>query len=275
MKWSKLKTRLCSAFILLIALLLVTFGPEWAFTLAVCIASLVVLREIMITFKLGAKPSLAIADYVFALLYMVAGFVSRDVGNQMFYMITIFFVMTLLIISVADHKNVAIQDVCASLFVVIYSVVFLMHLALIRQMESGLALVFLAFVGAWLPDTMAYFAGNLFGKRKLIEAISPNKTVAGAIGGVFGAVIGFAVYGIVVAALGYTINVVPLMVLALLCGVVAQLGDLSASVMKRAYKAKDFGKLIPGHGGLVDRVDSLIFITPVVYYFISFFPVIA
>lgn len=274
MAWSKLKTRLVSAAILVAVLLIVTFAPEWVFTLAVSAACFVVLHEIMVTFKQETKLSIVIIDYIFAGLYMLSGFLRMDTGNQVIYMITIFFVMTLLIFSVVDHREINFNDVCASLFLVLYSVVFLIHLSFIRHMENGLALVFLAFIGAFLPDTSAYFAGNLFGEHKLIEAVSPNKTVEGAIGAVVGAVVSFTIYGVILWMLDFNVHFPRLLLLALICGVVAQFGDLSASVMKRAYKAKDFGKLIPGHGGLVDRIDSLIFVTPVVYYFITYFPVI-
>lgn len=272
--WSKLKVRLSSAAILVALLLLVTFAPPWVFTIAVCAVCLIVLHEIMVTFKQETKRSMVVIDYVFALLYMVTAFFKRTDTNDSVYMLTVLFVMALLIFSVLGHKEIHFHDVCASLFLVIYSVLFLMPLSIMRHQENGLALVFLAFIGAWLPDTAAYFAGSLFGRRKLIEEISPNKTVAGAIGAVVGAVISFLIYGAILSSMGFAVQFARLVVLSLICGVIAQFGDLSASVMKRAYKAKDFGKLIPGHGGLVDRVDSLIFVTPVVYYFITYFPVI-
>ncbi|MBO5929819.1 MAG: phosphatidate cytidylyltransferase [Clostridia bacterium] len=274
MNWSKLKVRLSSAAILIALLLLIAFAPPWVFTIAVCAVCLIVLHEIMVTFKQGTKRTIVAADYCFALLYMVPAFLKQTQTGEYVQMITVFFVMVLLIFSVLNHKEINFGDVCASLFLVIYSVMFLMPLSIMRHQENGLALVFLAFIGAWLPDTVAYFAGSLFGKRKLAPKISPNKTVAGAIGAVVGAVVAFMVYGIILSYMGFTVSFVRMLVLSLICGVVAQFGDLSASMMKRAYEAKDFGNLIPGHGGLLDRVDSLIFITPVVYYFIIYFPVI-
>ncbi len=274
MNWSKLKVRLSSAAILVALLMLVTFAPPWVFTIAVCAVCLIVLHEIMVTFKQETKRSIVVIDFVFALLYMVTAFLKQTDTNDYVSMLTVLFVMTLLIVSVINHKEINFNDVCASLFLVLYSVLFLMPLSIMRHQENGLALVFLAFIGAWLPDTAAYFAGSLFGKRKLIEEISPNKTVAGAIGAVVGSVISFMIYGIILSFMGFAVSFVRIFVLSLICGVVAQFGDLSASMMKRAYKAKDFSNLIPGHGGLVDRVDSLIFVTPVVYYFITYFPVI-
>ena len=275
MDFSKLKTRVISACILVVLLLAFTFAPGVVFTLAACAVSFVCLREMMGTLRLGTKASMVIANYAFALLYMVASFFGQYHALAAFFIITVLFIMALLMLSVSDHKNVAFSDVCVSLFSVLYVVVFTLHLAFLRQMEHGIAMVFLAYVGAWIPDTAAYFAGNLFGKRKLIEAISPKKTVAGAIGAVAGSVIGYLVYGGIMHLSGSSVNFISLFVLALLCGILAQFGDLAASVIKRTYKIKDFGKLIPGHGGLLDRIDSLIFIAPFVYYYISIFPVIS
>ncbi|MFR8975094.1 MAG: phosphatidate cytidylyltransferase, partial [Eubacteriales bacterium] len=115
MAWSKLKTRLVSAAILVVVLLIVTFAPEWVFTLAVSAACFVVLHEIMVTFKQETKLSIVIIDYIFAGLYMLSGFLRMDTGNQVIYMITIFFVLTLLIFSVVDHREINFNDVCASL----------------------------------------------------------------------------------------------------------------------------------------------------------------
>ena len=274
MVWSKLKTRLLSASVLIVLLLVITFASKWVFSVAVCGVSLVVLREILVTFRQGKKASLLIADYLAALALMIVGSAQMQNGN-LILLCVVLFVITLLSIAVLDNQSVSFSDVTVSLFAVVYAVLFLMPLSFMRHAENGLAMVFLAFIGAWLPDTAAYFAGSFLGKHKLIEAISPNKTVEGAIGAVVGSAVSFAIYGGILTALGYAVNFFALLVLSILCGVVAQLGDLSASLMKRACHAKDFGNLIPGHGGLLDRVDSLMFITPVVYCFTLVFPVLS
>jgi len=274
MVWSKLKTRLISAAVLIVLLLVITFAPAWVFSIAVCVVSLMVLRELLVTFGMGKKPSLMITNYVAALVIFIIGATLKDYSAAIF-MPMVLFVMALFAVAVFNHRNVTFSDVKASLFAVLYAVLLLMPLSYMRHMEHGLALVFLAFIGAWLPDTAAYFAGSLLGKHKLIEAISPNKTVEGSIGAVVGSLISFLIYGGILMAMGFSVNFIAISVLALLCGVVAQLGDLSASLIKRACHAKDFGNLIPGHGGMLDRVDSLMFITPVVYCFISLFPVLS
>lgn len=274
MVWSKLKTRVLSGAVLVVVLLIIAFAPAQVFTVAVGLASLVVLHELMTSFGLNKKRPVVICNYIFALIYMIPCFIDTGFSNEFALMTTILFVMALCALSVFANKEVSFKDVCVSLFIVIYSVVILSRLALMRGMENGLALVFLAFIGAWLPDTVAYFAGNLFGKRKLIPEISPNKTVAGSIGAFIGAIAFYLIYGSVLSALGFNVNFIRLLILSVICGAVSQIGDLSASVMKRTFNIKDFGNLIPGHGGLLDRIDSLIFVTPVVYYFVMFFPII-
>jgi len=273
--WAKFKTRLISAVFLIAILLLITFvAPKWLFTIAVCLLTFAVMRELTVVLRQGTKPSIAITNYVFAALYMIVGFLKTDTANRAIFLITILYIMALLVFSVIDNRHIKFSDVCASLFLVFYSVVFLMHLAFIRNLDNGIALLFMAFIGAYITDTGAYFTGMLIGKRKLIPSVSPNKTVEGAIGGIVSTVVGFIVYGIIMTNSGHMVNYFYLLILAVICGVVSQFGDLAASVIKRSFDVKDFGDLIPGHGGVVDRVDSLIFVAPVVYYFITFLPVI-
>ena len=132
----------------------------------------------------------------------------------------------------------------------------------------GNYLYMLIFLGAWSTDTGAYFVGVTMGKHKLIPGVSPKKTVEGAIGGVFGCAAGYAIYGAVLAlAFDVKVNWPMLMVLAVIIAVVDQLGDLIASYIKREQGIKDFGTIFPGHGGVLDRFDSIIAIAPVIYIF--------
>lgn len=132
-------------------------------------------------------------------------------------------------------------------------------------MELGCALVWLTFGGTWASDTFAYFTGYLFGRHKLCPNVSPKKTVEGFIGGLIGTAAS-------VAALGYAFGFDPryLAILGVLQSLVAALGDLVESIIKRYTGIKDSGNLIPGHGGVLDRFDSVIFTAPTVYYFLFF-----
>lgn len=159
----------------------------------------------------------------------------------------------------------------AAFFGVFYVAVMLSYLYQVRQMPSGAYLVWLIFFSSWGCDTCAYCAGKLFGRHKMTPVLSPKKTIEGAIGGMAGS-----------AALGYAYAAVlgqhmmelrnPCAACALACGIAAlisQVGDLAASAIKRNHQVKDYGHLIPGHGGILDRFDSMIFTAPAIYLVIT------
>lgn len=160
------------------------------------------------------------------------------------------------------------KEVTGTFFGIIYVAVMLSCIYELRLIENGLYLVWLIFFASWGCDTCAYCVGKLFGKHKMAPKLSPKKSVEGAVGGVAGAAILGAVYGFAVSGkLGGTTNYV--LSFALICavgGLISMVGDLAASAIKRHENIKDFGKLIPGHGGILDRFDSVIFIAPVIYY---------
>jgi len=130
--------------------------------------------------------------------------------------------------------------------------------------EGGKYIYLLTFIGAWVTDTFAYFTGRFLGKHKLIPEVSPKKTVEGAIGGLVGNAIGGVVFAwIMNSFLDQNISYVMIAVLGVICSVVAQLGDLSFSLIKREFGIKDYGTLFLAHGGVLDRFDSVIFVAPV------------
>ena len=137
------------------------------------------------------------------------------------------------------------------------------YLVLLRQLQHGQRWIFLVLLSVMTCDSLAYFIGSRYGRRKLAPAISPNKTCEGALGGVFGAVL-----GALVASVSFlpAITAFEAVAIGVLLGIVGQLGDLFESLLKRACRVKDSGGLIPGHGGILDRLDSLLFAFPVAYY---------
>lgn len=153
-------------------------------------------------------------------------------------------------------------------FGLIYVTVMLSFVFKVRFLENGILFVWLIFIGAWGSDTCAYCVGKLCGKHKLPSELSPNKTMEGCAGGILGAaLIGF------LFALAFFKNQAYWWQFALIGGVssvISQIGDLTASAIKRNHDIKDYGKLIPGHGGILDRFDSIIFIAPIVYYLVVF-----
>ncbi|MDO5095482.1 MAG: phosphatidate cytidylyltransferase [Peptostreptococcaceae bacterium] len=160
-------------------------------------------------------------------------------------------------------RKIRIEDLMVSVLGFVYIPVFLSHINLLSQM--GTIYIWLVFIFAWVSDISAYFSGMFFGKHKLIPEISPKKTVEGAIGGIAGTVIftvGFAMFFKEPSPMHF----VPL---AIVGSVVSQLGDLFASAIKRALQIKDYGNIIPGHGGVLDRFDSILFTAPLTYYGIT------
>jgi phosphatidate cytidylyltransferase len=150
----------------------------------------------------------------------------------------------------------------------LYGAVGLTALSALRlQPEHGMAWVIAALVITWSNDTLAYFAGRFLGRHKLYPEVSPNKTWEGFFGGMVGSVV-----GMFIARAGFypVFTVTDCLVLGILGGIFGPIGDLCESMLKRAYGVKDSGKVIPGHGGILDRIDALLFNAPLVFLYIQF-----
>ena len=138
---------------------------------------------------------------------------------------------------------------------------------------GGKYLYYVCFLGAWITDIFAYFCGRAFGRHKLIPDVSPKKTVEGSIGGTVFCILVMVIYGIVVEALvpQITANILIFAVAGVFVAVVSQIGDLSMSLIKRRYGVKDYGVIFPGHGGMLDRFDSVIAVAAMLMVFSLFF----
>ncbi|MBQ7923229.1 MAG: phosphatidate cytidylyltransferase [Clostridia bacterium] len=181
---------------------------------------------------------------------------------SMFLLLLYYFVL-----AVFSKGKISIEALAVFFMMTIYIVVSFTCLVLLRNGINGTYFYLLPFVGAWISDTFAYFTGRLFGKHKLIPEVSPKKTIEGSIGGIVFTAISFVVYGIVFKKLfpGMESDYILLAVMGAAASVISQVGDLIASVIKRHYGIKDYGKLFPGHGGVMDRFDSVLATAPVVY----------
>ena len=174
----------------------------------------------------------------------------------------------------ASYPKYEPLDLFAGYFGVVYVPVMMSAIYILRQRHDGIYTVWLIFVGSWVCDTFAYFAGSFLGKHKLIPELSPKKTIEGSIGGVLGAVVVGILYGFIVAGIkGTSMNkwgVFCYVLIALVSSIFSQIGDLTASAFKRHYGIKDYGDLIPGHGGILDRFDSVIVTAPLVYLALNY-----
>ena len=193
-------------------------------------------------------------------------------GQQFVTLMCIAALMLLMSVYVFTFPKYKTEEITIVFFGVFYVAVMLSYLFQVRQMPDGGYLVWLIFLSSWGCDTCAYCVGVLFGKHKLAPVLSPKKSIEGAIGGVAGAaVLGF------LYALTFQTQMAgiknPQLVCALACAiaaVISQIGDLAASAIKRNHQVKDYGHLIPGHGGVLDRFDSMIFTAPAIYFAVTF-----
>lgn len=165
-----------------------------------------------------------------------------------------------------------IKELMACFYGLFYVVIMLSYVYLVRITRDGAYAVWLIFLCSWGCDTCAYLVGVMFGKHKMAPVLSPKKSIEGGVGGVLGAALLGFLYALIVKDYIHEINR-PLLLFPVMCavgGLISQIGDLAASGIKRNNDIKDYGKLIPGHGGIMDRFDSVIITAPIIYYLIMF-----
>ncbi len=257
------KTRLLSGIVLVIVLV-VTVGTGGPLLYGILLtASLIGLTELYKVVKIQ-DHALGVVGYLAAIGY----YVLIDL-NRMEYAVPLFILLLMLVMAVYvfAYPKFRAEQVTMAFFGVFYVAVMLSFVYQTRELPDGGVMVWLIFLSSWGCDTCAYCVGVLFGKHKMAPVLSPKKSVEGGVGGVAGA----ALLGAVFAAAMHQFagaSVSPLLC-AVICGVgggISQIGDLCASAIKRNHEIKDYGKLIPGHGGILDRFDSVIFTAPIIYY---------
>ena len=248
------KTRLISGIVLVIIALATIISGSWILFFTLLAVSLIGMRELYKVMKVSDEhvTVLELVGYLGAVLYYIA--MKADFGNYGTMAIIMF-------VYVFGYPKYHAEQVMAAFFGVVYVAVMLSFIYLTRSLPDGKFLVWLIFLCSWGCDTCAYCVGMLIGKHKMAPVLSPKKSIEGAVGGVAGA----ALLGVIYAAATQG----KMAEYALICAVgalISMVGDLAASAIKRNQNIKDYGKLIPGHGGILDRFDSVIITAPVIYY---------
>ena len=272
-----MRVRIISGVVVALAVSLILLAGKEAFDIACTLLAVVAVTEIFNAFEdKGLKP-LRFGGYVscFCLLlgaigtwnWNVWGWLRRiilfvDVRFLLYLALIIMFVLLIF-----RHERYTVADLSVTVMGSFYVCFLFWHLILLRSMQHGLYIVGFVILGAVATDTCAYFVGTALGRHKLVPLISPKKTVEGAIGGVAGCVLLFVAYGMLSVELANPIPIWKCIIMAVPAGIVAQLGDLAASCIKRFCGVKDFGKVIPGHGGILDRLDSVLILAPLIYTF--------
>ena len=261
-------TRLISGIVLVI-LALVVVGQGGALLLVTsAVISCIGLFELYRVTKMQDKL-LGAVGYGAGLAYYVLLWYGQ---GQYFNLLVISALMLFMAIYVITFPKYGTEQVTVAFFGIFYVAIMFSYLYQTRLMTDGKYLVWLIFLSSWGCDTCAYCVGMLFGRHKMAPVLSPKKSIEGAVGGVAGAVL----LGIIYSAIfgGYMAEVEnPMVACPIACGisaVISQIGDLAASAIKRNHGVKDYGKLIPGHGGILDRFDSMLFTAPAIYFALTF-----
>ena len=258
------KTRLLSGILLvIIALVTIITGGDVLFG-TILLISLIGMTEIYKVLEIE-KKALGFVGYAAAIAYFA---LIRFGWTEWVTALGIGFLILIMAVYVFTYPKFRSEHVTLAFFGLFYVAFMLSYVYQIRMLEQGAYLVWLVFLCSWGCDTSAYCVGVTMGKHKLAPVLSPKKSVEGAIGGVAGAALLGALYATAINhfAAGANADMLQYAIICGIGGIISQVGDLAASAIKRNHDIKDYGKLIPGHGGILDRFDSVIITAPIIYY---------
>ncbi len=273
---SSMKTRIITAVIaipLVVLILLIGTNNFWVVTLLVSAATAIMATEILTAKNILNKLSISIPCIVFS-------FVFPAFSHTSYTLLIIFVFIVAIFLSLMLNYNKLLYDdltfAFTGTFLVSSGMACLNYLMATYQSFTAFFLA-LILSTPWMADAGAYFAGTFFGKHKLCPNISPKKTVEGFFGGVVFCIIASILVGVIFQKLVYkdiSINYVSLLIIGVLDSIISVIGDLSFSLIKRHCQIKDYGSIFPGHGGMLDRLDSVIFTAPLVLLVNQFLPII-
>lgn len=272
-----MKERVFSGALLVVFFLaIVLFNTSFPFALNIAIAliSAVSVYEVIKAVGLERRWFVLVPSMLAAAATQFFDFQDVNIVIYGLYFASIFCAM------LRHHKEVSFKDIAVVISMTVMIPLALQCIVLVRSLttEHGIFYALIAVFSAWIPDTGAFFAGKFFGKHKLCPNISPKKTVEGLVGGVVSSIVILQLVGVIYSNFFYggthDVSQLSLLIIGSLGAFVSVLGDLSFSLIKRSCAIKDFGNVIPGHGGILDRFDSVIFTAPFVYIVAMLLPMI-
>ena len=266
------KTRLLSGIVLVIAALALIITGGDVLLVSTLVISYIGMFELYRVFKIE-KEAPGVIGYLAATVYYANlrfGFMTDMMMFSLFLLILLMFAY------VFTYPKYKTEQLLAAFFGVFYVAVMLSYVYQTRMLSAGAYIVWLIFLCSWGCDTCAYCVGVLIGKHKMAPQLSPKKSIEGAVGGVLGTALLTALYATIFRnAVGMeSSHILILVAISAIGALVSMVGDLTASAIKRNYDTKDYGKLIPGHGGILDRFDSVIFTAPMIYFLAANFIVL-
>ena len=269
-----MKTRIITAIVaILIFVPVLIFSDTVIFPIAFGLLAMVAVWEMLSCVGVLKKWPVSVLSFVASAAAMAgAGYLSRigevDRFLQLLLIFTYVYLFLMLTFAVFSKGKLPVSDALTAMGMVFFIIFGFSSVILLREEPYGGYLYLLIFLSAWITDTGAYFTGVFFGKHKLIPDVSPKKTVEGAIGGIFFCVLTFVVFGLIVGQIAdVTPHYVRLALVGAVVSVVSMIGDLIASLIKRKFGVKDYGWIFPGHGGVMDRFDSVLATAPFLFMF--------
>ena len=262
--------RVISAAIMLPTVLLVfILGNKYVVDVFMGIIALRCIHELFHAFEVKGHHPVRWVGYISAIAIMFIHVIPKEYAIIAIATILPLSILALFIVVLSKKTKTDVIDIAITFFGICYIVLFLMFMSIIRNMENGKFLIWYVFISSWLTDVFAYITGKAIGKHHFTD-ISPNKTIEGCIGGTLGATICMIIYTVILNNFaGFNINIALITITGIILSIVGQIGDLSASSIKRYVDVKDYSNLIPGHGGMLDRIDSLMFLAPFAYVFLT------
>jgi len=286
-----MKARIISATVgALLAVVVFTLNitkAPWLLSVAVAVIACMSLHEILVATGFMNNKGIVLACYGVTIFAVCIPIFPKEYWSMLIAAACYVYFFSMFIILLASHQKLQVERVGLAMLVTTmvampyYSMLYMYWTNRYDCGEYkyvGQSLIILCFLISWMTDIGAYFVGRFFGKHKLAPIVSPKKTVEGAIGGFLFCVL--SVSGIAYLLTGplnilpFDVNWIYLIIITAVGSVISMVGDLSFSVIKRAFNIKDFGKIMPGHGGVLDRFDSTLFVSPVLCLFNAVFPVI-
>ncbi len=237
--------------------------------IALAIVALMALAEFYHAFEQKGFKPIKIPGYILSLGIIMIGLVEAEILKPILFMTLPVLIFIYFCKSIFTNMKVNIVDICISILGVIYVPFLFSFISFTRSLTNGEYFVWFILGGAWLTDTFAYLVGVKFGKHKFSK-ISPKKSIEGCIGGVLGCMLFFGIYAYYLNSINIEMNWILMTFLGMLISVISQIGDFAASSIKRFCEVKDFGSIMPGHGGALDRFDSVIMIAPFIYFIFQF-----
>lgn len=261
---TKIKRFISGMILFLAVAVILIFGNSTAVNLTISAVSIIAINEYFNSLSKKYK----VERWIGNILAILLAFINVLPKEMLILMFPIGIALLFFKVIITEMKTNFV-DIAITGFGIIYIIGFIMFIPLIYMSEHGKLLIWYLAISAWGTDTFAYLVGIKFGKHKLTP-ISPKKSIEGSIGGIVGSTLIAIIYTYFINKIcNAGISYLEITGIAVVLSVLSQIGDLAASSIKRYVDIKDFGKIIPGHGGMLDRIDSILFIAPFAYFLLT------